>query len=784
MSDIDLSFPYRSTLSLMPLISYWEEALSDGNEIDGLLALRVIEQLNAAPELRKPIHDRELLQNHQSLIDLLMTVVFPPATIRRIFGAAITPYVLEPIFATPSYWEKIAFQGTGSFGSPATDPLTRYRNQVLFSCGCILEQCYGINLMKETSLLFHIPDQDTGLDRHYKTRINSRFVEVLPQQSLPEINQDRLRYLLNHMDAVDLWMDMFSPKNFEFRGLAFLQLMDVTEEEVLSRLTYDLLAKDAFLSDFKRKQIQQRLRTLFQVRDLQAGIMFWDDDNIEAILDKQPVWRELSLVTSGHCHISDSSVYQKVRQTGQTVIVDNLRDLENLSCLEDQLMEQEINNLVLAPLMVEDKMLGVLELGAPTQGALTALSAMKLNEILPLFSMSVKRSIEELDNQIQAVIKEKYTGVHPSVAWRFDHAALNIIHSPNPKTQAAERILFRQVHPLYAISDIRGSSIARNHSTQSDLIQQLSLAQQVIQEANYQHPNPVLETLNHRIQKQKDGIEETLNTGDEVAIIDLLQRDVNPVFQQLYNSSDSLKRIINLYYQAIDPEIGLIFKQRKAYEDSVSKINIALSRELDQLEMISQQIYPHYFAKKQTDGIEYDMYVGKEMVPDRNFTRLDVQNLRLWQLKTTCVLARLAAQIKPQLPVPMELAHLILVYHSPISIRFRLDEKRFDVNGAYDMQYEILKKRIDKAYIDQSTERLTQPGTVTIVYSRPKEAEEYYTYINYLQDKGYLDQEIEHYKVEALQGVKGLKALRINVNLFTPVAETITDVSKLFRINR
>ena len=50
-----------------------------------------------------------------------------------------------------------------------------------------------------------------------------------------------------------------------------------------------------------------------------------------------------------------------------------------------------------------------------------------------------------------------------------------------------------------------------------------------------------------------------------------------------------------------------------------------------------------------------------------------------------------------ELPIPLETTHLILVQHAPLSIRFRFDEKRFDVDGAYDIRYEIVKKRIDKA---------------------------------------------------------------------------------------
>src|SRR5438128_12636331 len=103
-----------------------------------------------------------------------------------------------------------------------------------------------------------------------------------------------------------------------------------------------------------------------------------------------------------------------------------------------------------------------------------------------------------------------------------------------------------------------------------------------------------------------------------------------------------------------------------------------------------------------------------------------------------CGMARKAERLKGRLQVPLEVAHLILVQQTPLAIRFRLDEKRFDIDGAYNMRYEIVKKRIDKARIRGTHERLTQPGAIAIVYSQAKEAVEYREYIGYLQTSGYL----------------------------------------------
>jgi uridine phosphorylase len=110
------------------------------------------------------------------------------------------------------------------------------------------------------------------------------------------------------------------------------------------------------------------------------------------------------------------------------------------------------------------------------------------------------------------------------------------------------------------------------------------------------------------------------------------------------------------------------------------------------------------------------------------------------------------------------------------------------VNGAYNVKYEIVKKRIDKAVIKSTKERLTQPGKIAIVYSQSKDAYEYREYIDYLQHHGYLKEEIEDVELADMQAVQGLRALRVTVNLskgaqseeFVPesVEQAIREMSK------
>jgi hypothetical protein len=120
-------------------------------------------------------------------------------------------------------------------------------------------------------------------------------------------------------------------------------------------------------------------------------------------------------------------------------------------------------------------------------------------------------------------------------------------------------------------------------------------------------------------------------------------------------------------------------------------------------------------------------------------------------------------KLKPSLPYELDVTSLILVFGSPLSIRFRMDEKRFDVDGTYNARYEVVKKRIDKSNIKGTEDRITDRGKITIVYSQKSEEEEYRRYIRFLQHKNLLAEDIETFEVEDLQGVTGLRALRVAV---------------------
>ena len=65
--------------------------------------------------------------------------------------------------------------------------------------------------------------------------------------------------------------------------------------------------------------------------------------------------------------------------------------------------------------------------------------------------------------------------------------------------------------------------------------------------------------------------------------------------------------LIDNYREKLNPALGVIYTRRKAYEDSVLKVNETLTNLVELRQKEAQAIIPHYYEKYQTDGIEFNM---------------------------------------------------------------------------------------------------------------------------------------------------------------------------------
>ena len=584
----------------------------------------------------------------------------------------------------------------------------------------------------------------------------------------PALSDADLRGLRAHAADPAVLMRLLPADRFVIRGFSVVRAIEVTEPEVLSAIERELIDKESIVSTERFRELQDKLRALFRRPELELGLAAIDGDRVLTLQFGTRFEHACIFADSMKHKLADfaGSIHERAAREGRPIIVEDLQNYPDRTHVEEKLLAAGYRSVVVAPLFYQGDLIGSLKLVSPTPGALNVTHTPQLAQIMPLFAMAVRRSMDELNNRVQAVIKQRCTAIHPVVEWRFRQAVLGMLEreAGSDASSEMEPIVFRDVHPLYALSDIRGSSNHRVWSIQGDLLAQLGLAREVLETAHRVRPMPILDQIRHRIATHADAVEVRMGAGDEAGVVAFLRREVETLFEHLESYGEEVRERIEAYRGALDPQLGAVGKRRRAFEETVGLINETILAYLEAEEASAQTLSPHFFEMQRTDGVDYSIYAGNTLLEDGGFAPLHLKNLRLWQLIVACGIAVHVERVKPRMAEPLEITNLILVQHAPLAIRFRFDEKRFDVDGAYNVRYEILKKRIDKAVLRGSTERLTQPGKIAIVYSQSSEAAEYRDYIAYLQAQGYLSGEVENLDLEELQGVPGLRALRVAVD--------------------
>ncbi len=768
------ALPFRTELSLAPLVRFWTQ-LSAYSELGrGPLPEIVRERSKQAPELSASIDDVSVIAKHQQLVDLMMSAMFPPGFWQQEYGAALFPFQLRAFYAT-SLFRRTLMNDDGTLrGRVNLDEQRLAAAKLLLAYELILERTYGIDLGVEIPVVFTSEDPATTLERYFRLDFDWRFVDVKLDGPAPKLTDVMRRQLQSGNVELDQLRDLVPPETVTLRGFMTLKAVDVTDQEVLSSLKRDLIDKESIVSSARFESLQAKLRTLFRRPGLHLGLAAVEGDRVLVLNDAMSHDHARIFADSARHKTSEftGSLYERAVIQNRPVIIDDLAAWPDRTRSEEELIAAGARTFVCAPLHYQDKVIGTLELISTRPGDLNATHLPKLEEVLPLFSMAVQRSVEELDARVQAMIKEKCTAIHPVVEWRFRKAVLNTMDRESESVSDVdvemEPIVFENVYPLYGLADIRGASLQRGVAIQADLLTQLRLAADVLRAGCEARSLPALHELSYRVDKRIAQVQRSLNSGDEIGIIGFLRANVESLFDQLGTFGTDVRARIEVYRGALDARLAVVYRRRQLFEESVTRIAEAISAYIDREEVAAQAMFPHYFEKQKTDGVDYQIYVGPSLLEDGRVDPFCLKNLRLWQFMLTCGIAVRAHQLRDRLPVPLETTHLVLVQHTPRSIHFRFDEKRFDVDGAYDTRYEIVKKGIDKAVVEGTSDRVTQPGKIAIIYSQSPEGREYRGYIEYLQNLGYLTSEVEELDLGELQGVQGLRALRVAVALENP----------------
>ncbi len=759
-----IDLPFKAKFNFEKIFEFWEKLSEKEDAQMSLLAKPILEKFNAVPILRTAFEDPQILEDNKEILSKLFYPIFPEITTNNDIKAIGMPFI--PIWFNPTERFKKIVENAG-------DPenvlmrMTGTDNMYIYACIVILRAVYYKQINFTRSIFLDIPNNKTGILRHYRMHLNTDFGSIKINEDTVPLTDDEIENLINNFDDLELWKEKFPPDSYTFEGFTIVKLFDVTGEDSVSSLRLNLLKKDALQSPAIIEDIKTNLRSFLHLSDIEIGFASYDADTCVLRSMGFGFWDSIS---DSKKEIETNKAYcahslRQLFQDNEVYIIPKInKELIDKSPLIARLSKYGLKSYIAVPLVYDDELIGVLELGSKKSDELNAPVASMLNELTNLFIIALKRSQDELETKLEAIVQEKFTTIHPAVSWRFFDAAENYLEKQFLEgAREMEEIVFPEVFPLYGQSDIKGSSTERNMAIQSDMVEQLNAAIKVMQLAIQENKMPIYEKMEYRLQNYIDRISLGVSAGDEIKVLDFLKAEVYPVFKHLEEVNSALKQAVEDYTQLLDKDLGVIYKKRKQYENSVRDLNETLAAYLQDSQTEAQKMFPHYFEKYQTDGVEHNIYIGASMVKSKAFDNIYLQNLRLWQLMVICEMENIAYKLKDELAVPLRVASLVLIHSNPITIKFKKEEKQFDVDGAYNVRYEIIKKRIDKALLKGTSERLTQVDKLAIVYSQEKEATEYMSYLEYLQSINYIGPNIERLDLHDMQGVTGMKALRVDI---------------------
>lgn len=764
---------FTSRLSLQPLVKVLKKMIAEGKPGAKRLYQGLINDIESRPELLQPMDSVTPLKGDGGLVETLLSTIFPPSTSSNQGIYAISfPFKGEAVYASPAFSKMFLKENSNSIAFAHTQTnIDVNRASLCLAYDLILKKFYD-HPVPAVATSVHPYKDENGLTKYYELRLNAQFVEVSCINKNYELPAD-----FSHQQTLNLeeLKQVFPIENFSFEGLVVVEVNDVTQDQVILEIKNTLLSINSFSDTAVYEDLQAHIQSLVGLKNVQIGITPFFAMNGYYLYTEALYRNSLLFKSSGAIENRDeiSDQCREVFNDSSPILYEILNEASTLhNRLLKYYFDQGAKSLILCPLKNDaGELLGLLEV-LSLRSELQIQHLSRVQPAIPLFSLALEKSVENLESQIDKMIKEHFTAVQPAVEWKFTEAAFSYIQNRHVSELAKmPSITFENVFPLYASIDIRNSSTQRSHSIQMDLLEQLNMAQELIQKSSKIMEFPLLKETEYRIEKFIQSISENLLSDDELVIYEFLQNDLDALLKNLKQSKPELRKIIDSYFKALDPQRNVIYHHRRDYEESITRVNDLLDRFIDSEQQEAQDVYPHYFERYVTDGIEFNIYVGQSLSPHLPFNEMYVRNLKLWQLTLLAKAARLTDALEKRLSMPLQTTQLILAHSLPLSISFRRKERKFDVDGAYNIRYEIVKKRIDKVHIKDSEERLTQPGTVSIVYSQSRELEEYLQFIEFLQKETLLGQKVEHLELEDTQGISGLKAVRVdvNMNMETPV---------------
>lgn len=766
LADLDTAF------SLRPFINFLKNSLKNDSSLKDKLTAFLLEKLEQFPELEDdvPIENIEKYREIMELIFVSMTNVTEDET--RLPWALGMPMRPQFIYGTSAFYNLMIDANNQKLRKAVMhggEKMMRMRN-LRIAYSFILERVYNFSVFHKNEIIHTFVDEETGLLRHLKINIDTRFIEITPVGKLPDLNTIASPEKFDDEHGFEKLEKVLPLSLFKFRGMSVVTITDETAKYAVETIKNTIVSHNMHSEDECYHDVSQSLKTLVQNNAIDFNVTPLLRINEKLVLPDLPDIKSVMMgedCRNGTARSAYQAFAEEYIRNPRALIYKTISSKEaKLYPFLSSCARTGIQSFVVLPLYSNNKLAGILEIFTREPGILDEKVLAMLEPAYPVLAQLVQLTIDHFNAAIDGVIKEKFTSLQPAVQWKFNEAAWNYLQEIEHKGKGKiETIGFGSVYPLYGAIDIRNSTIERNKAQLNDLQHQFAILLETLQAVKKHYSLALTDEMIYKCRKWKNTLDDSLTPHGEVKLTDFLEKEAVSFLKHFKLTHPGSASIVEKYFAAIEESKGIAWTNRRQLEESMQMVNSAVNNYLDLMKDELQQSYPCYFERFRTDGVEYDIYIGQSIAPDKPFDILYLKNLRLWQLTSMAAIAKITHEMLPNLSKPLQTTQLIFIHSSTIDISFRNDERRFDAEGGYNIRYQVIKKRIDKVHVADTNERLTQPGKIALVYFNRRDADEYISHIQYLQEQGILLNDLEYLDLEELQGVAGLKALRVGINM-------------------
>lgn len=725
----------------------------------------LIQKFNEYPELEAAIKV-EAVNKYTELLELIYSGM-TGITGEEVYWALATPDSRTVFYGTEPFYNLISAAKPDAIHNNVSNENTSNNLQLSFIYSLILENLYDYKSLVKAELIQPFADTEEGIMKYYKMNIDSTFVKVEAKSTLPKLDLTEMEIHVNDNTLIEYLSKILTLQNFSFSGFTVITLYDRTEEYVVKKITDCILNST---NPNKADEVIDVLKALAGNREINFKLIPFVKLNDKFLLEYSETLISQSLL---------QKLMEAFQKKAKSIFLKNFDTTNSDEELIAELQKTKTVSYALLPLTHDNQLTGALEIYAEEKDLLTEKIIARINTTLPVLSQFMKNSIDDFNSQMPGIVYERFTAIQKSVQWKFNEAAWRYMRTKQkllvtiPTTMDEEPdteiVNFKSVYPLYGSIDVRNSSLARSKALLDDLRLNLNLLTETftsLKELLVKTPttavgiDEMISKCNGWLEKLVDGFDDNENQK----LNSFLEKEVLSFLTEIKQTDKTSSDIIGKYLNELNEKNGRVHKNRRDLEKSLRMITRTVSNNLGHMNEEFQKTYPCYFDKFRSDGIEYDIYIGESIANDKPFEPAHLKSLRIEQIKSMAAINSIATRLLKTMPKELHTTYLIFINGEPIDIYFRNDEKRFDVEGTYNIRYQMIKKRIDKVHLLNSEERLTQPDKIAMVYLNQQDADEYVGFIKTLQEEKILNNDLEYLDLEELQGVQSLKALRVGIN--------------------